>query len=177
MSSGTLPIAGLSKQRSPALAGLNYKNQRRCGWLARPLSSRCDGDHKNALFCRVLQKTRGLMRNAPLTADASASRSHLSRSARARPGEPNRRHGMLRFSRAAAYQSANPNCRCSSRLALSKVCLTESSTTRSLPTISAFQSGRSAFVRKTRILRSSMIAPCCFWSADRNMPSSSLAVF
>jgi len=41
MSSGTLPIAGLSKQRSPALAGLNYKNQRRCGWLARPLSSRC----------------------------------------------------------------------------------------------------------------------------------------
>src|SRR5260370_35899816 len=62
--------------------------------LALLLSARCDSDHKNALFCRVLQKTRRLMRNIPLTAGASSSRSYLSRSARARLGEPNRSHGM-----------------------------------------------------------------------------------
>src|SRR5437870_2433091 len=104
MSSGTLPIADVSKQISPALAGLNSQEPAKVSTayayrltttsLALLLSSRCDSDHKNALFCRVLQKTRRLMRNIPLTAGASSSRSYLSLSARARLGEPNRSHGM-----------------------------------------------------------------------------------
>ncbi len=34
--------------------------------LAPPLRSRCDGDHKNALFCRVLQEMAAFMTVLPL---------------------------------------------------------------------------------------------------------------
>src|SRR5262249_20336328 len=77
---GMLPIADLRTQRSPALAGLSsggimkseyhtavpdecktkvsttlqYQTSVR---LAPPLRQRCDGHHKNALFCQVLQKS------------------------------------------------------------------------------------------------------------------------
>src|SRR5262249_15850455 len=74
-------------------------------------------------------------------------------------------------------QSANPNCLCRSSVALAKISLTSSSTTRFSPRISASQSGSPAFVRKTRMLKSSTIAPRFSCSAVRSMPSSSFGVF
>src|SRR5262249_15776582 len=39
--------------------------------LAPPLRSRCDGDHKNALFCRVLQKISACITAKPVTCPLS----------------------------------------------------------------------------------------------------------
>src|SRR5262249_24331429 len=67
MSSGMLPTGDLT-QRSPALAGLKFGgNHRTCGTGRQtrdkppPSRLRCDGDHKNALFLRVLQKMSTFM--------------------------------------------------------------------------------------------------------------------
>src|SRR6266478_9906932 len=41
--------------------------------LAPPLRSRCDGDHKNALFCRVLQKISACMTTKPVACSQERS--------------------------------------------------------------------------------------------------------
>jgi hypothetical protein len=84
-SSGMPPIADLRTQRSPALAGLNSEVPPKVstasavpvdsGRLAPALPPRCDGHHKNALFCRVLH-SRGQAKINVLTRDR-AQRRHL----------------------------------------------------------------------------------------------------
>jgi hypothetical protein len=77
------PIADPTTQRSPALAGLSSGGKpskvstadavpsRRVQGLAPPLRQRCDGDHKNALFCRVLQKISACMTAKPVACPLS----------------------------------------------------------------------------------------------------------
>src|SRR5262249_60920396 len=73
-SSGMPPIVDESTQRSPALAGLNLEEPPKGSTayavpvdttiLRAALAPRCDGHHKNALFCRVLQSGQARQRVA-----------------------------------------------------------------------------------------------------------------
>ena len=63
--SGMLP-AGDVNVKKPRVGGAELGGTIRDVRLAPPLRSRCDGDHKNALFCRVLQEMAAFMTVLPL---------------------------------------------------------------------------------------------------------------
>src|SRR5262245_43760898 len=60
-------VGGAEFGRKPSNGSTAYAVPTGVG-LAPPLRSRCDGDHKNALFCQVLQKISACMRAGCISA-------------------------------------------------------------------------------------------------------------